>query len=298
MLEHQVDMVETQHYVDAGIESRLVQSKWQEGKHTVNEVIPNMLCDDTFNECCLLPYVWSKLFRRNLLEKHQMQVNEQIMCGEDIAVVYPYVLECNTIYFSDYAGYHYVQRSNSMTSVMYEKEFVQNQALIKHLYEVFEKNEKYRDMMLRQLNQYTKSMLMVRNIGFFDTNCGKDAIKPFVFEDKCKRIALYGAGRMGQGIYRYLQGKDVQVSLWADREHKMYQQLGMDVVSPEMLILRKEEYDAVMICVCSRTTADAIRNTLQEQGISRDKMIWLSEEFVSAEYDIVSLLLWKHNTQR
>ena len=291
MLKYQVDMVEIQHYIEANAEKRISRSKLLSGKYDVVDVIPEMLCDDCFNECRLLPYVWSKLFKRELLIKNQILVDERIRCGEDIAVVYPYVLDCTSIYISKYVGYHYVQHTNSMTSVVHEKEWVQNQLLIQHLHGIFKKNVRYGEVMLKQLNQYAKCMALVRNMEIFDILCGENVIKPFSFIDNKKKVALYGAGRMGKEMYRYLQDKDMMVTLWADKEYKLYQQLGMDVVSPEELAVKKEEYDAVVICVCSRTTAEAMQDSLHVQGIDKEKMVWLSESFVSQEYNVVKYFI-------
>ena len=289
MIENSVDMVETQYFFEASTQIKRMESKLSYGIHAANELIPAMLCDEDFNECRLQPYVWSKLYNRELLTQHQMCVDENIMCGEDMAVVYPYVLDCSKIYVMDYAGYHYVQRQNSMTSVVHEKEKEQNKALIKYLKETFEKNETYATIMLKQLNQYTKSMLLVRDVGFFDMDCAKDMVKPF--EDISGRIAIYGAGRMGKCLYRHFQQKGICVIAWGDKESVLYQQLGMPVMSPDEIVSLQNDYDKLIIAVSSKSIAKAISDFLKEKGLSDEKIMWLNEDFIEATNNVLKCFL-------
>ena len=105
-----VDMVETDAYMDMGDESVFMSNRLTYGIYNTDAVIPQMLCDEEFNICPLKAYVWSKLFRKDLLENVQYLVDDTISFGEDVAVTYPYILQCSKISVIDYAGYHYVQR--------------------------------------------------------------------------------------------------------------------------------------------------------------------------------------------
>lgn len=289
MIKNDVDMVETEHYIDAVTESKRIKSKLPSGKYDAESLIPVMLCDDNFNECKMQPYLWSKLFKKSLLEKHQMRVDENIKCGEDIAVVYAYILEAGSIYIADYAGYHYMQRIDSMTGVQNIGEYERDRALIKYLKTIFETGGQYSKIMLKQLNQYTKSMLLLRQISFFDRDSGNSKLMPFGGLKNNMEIAVYGAGRMGKSVYQYITsmngGKNV---IWGDKEYSFYQQLGMPVISPEDIILRQKEYDVLVIAVSSKNTAQGILNSLFKAGLQEDKAVWLTDEFVSDEYEVLS----------
>lgn len=287
MIANNVDIVETQYFIEAGTQTKRMESKLQYGIHKTENLIPVMLCDKDFNECRMQPYVWSKLYKRELLIRHQLRVDECILCGEDMAVVYPYILDCENVYVLNYAGYHYVQRSNSMTNIVHEREKEQNKALIRYLKKIFNKNEKYAAIMLEQLNQYTKSMLLVRDINFFDMNCEKEIIKPFNDIDKNCLIAIYGAGRMGKNLYRYFQQKGIRVVIWGDREYILYQQLGMPVASPDNVINAQKEYDKLIIAVSSQNIAKAIACFLRDKGLNEEKLMWLSEKFIDVKNDVL-----------
>lgn len=291
MFQNMVDMVEIQYFLEAGTQVKCTKSKLSYGRHITEELIPVMLCDKDFNECRLQPYVWSKLYKRHLLLKHQLEVDACITCGEDMAVVYPYLLDCRSIYVMNYTGYHYVQRENSMTNIVHEKENEQNKALIRYLKGKFERNRQYASVMIQQLNQYTKSMLLIRNMGFFDSKCGQVMLKPFKDIRKGDYIAIYGAGRMGKNLYRYFEKKGVHIVAWGDKEYMIYQQLGMPVLSPEDIVNQQSEFDKLIVGVSSRNVAENIMCFLSKKGLQEEKLVWLSEEFIDFKNDILQQYL-------
>lgn len=292
IVQNNVDMVETEHYEDAGVESKRIKSRLPYGKYAAQDVIPFMLCDDDFNECRIQPYLWSKLFKKSLLVEQQARVDERIRCGEDIAVTYPYILKANNIFLADYAGYHYLQRQDSMTSLSKRDEQENDRALIHYLKIIFEENKNYSKIMIKQLNQYTKSMLLLRHIDFFDKDFESKKLIPFGEIDNRCRIALYGAGRMGKSLYQYFKIIYANSNvLWGDKEFAFYQQLGLPIISPEEIVKRQEEYDKLLIAVSSKGLAQVIQNFLTEKGVKKDKLVWLTEEFVDADFNVLSAFL-------
>lgn len=281
MIQYDADMVETEHFVDAGTASQRIRGGFPYGKYNTGQLIPKMLCDRDFNECRLKPYLWSKLFKKSLLDRCQMEVDEAVVCGEDIAVAYPYVLGTESIYIADYAGYHYVQREDSMTGLRGGSDWRQNKALANYLKNVFEKAGENRAIMMQQLNQYVKSMLLLRQIDFFDRDSSNKKLIPFGGVELADRIALYGAGRMGRSVYHYLKTLNTEIVSWGDKEYLLYQQLGLPVTSPDEIVSRQECYDVLLIAASSRKTSDAIREYLTEKGMRAEKMIWLTEQFIS-----------------
>ncbi len=288
LIRYRVDMVETEHFLDAGTKSERVKSRLPYGRHDAKDIIPVMLCDQEFNECTLRPYLWSKLFKKNLLEKHQLCVDETICCGEDIAVTYPYILDAESIYVSDYAGYHYVQRQDSMTGMQSSTGQETDRALIRYLKTVFGQAKNYSEVLLKQLNQYTKSMLLIRQLTFFDKASENKKLLPFGGIGCNERIAVYGAGRMGKSVYQYLKMlyKEKTV-LWGDKAYRLHQQVGLPVLSPEEIVERQEEYDLLLIAMSSQAVSDAAKEFLVQKGLKMGKAVWLTKEFISEENNIL-----------
>ncbi|MGN1328891.1 MAG: glycosyltransferase family 2 protein [Eubacterium sp.] len=79
------------------------------------EIFPTMLFDNQYYRFGIFPNCWTKVFKRELLEKHLMDTDDRIRMGEDIAFTYPCLMECQTISFVDKALYHYRINPKSMT---------------------------------------------------------------------------------------------------------------------------------------------------------------------------------------
>lgn len=289
------DIIETDYYIeDAGSgTSKLIKSKLGYGSFDASDIIPIMLCDKDFNECRLKPYLWSKLFKREILEPIQLSVDEKIGCGEDAAVIYPYILKSQKISISDYAGYHYMQRCNSMTSTFEKDELQRDRKLIQNLKRYFE-DTSYADKMLVQLNQYAKLILLLRQISFLDQGDENLFLAPFGGIAEGNRVILYGAGKLGQSVCRYiLESGKLQLVDWVDQEYVMYQSLGMKVHSPEILLKMKGKYDKIILAVSSKKIAIDIQGYLLKAGISKENIIWLSSSFISEENNVLDQIMNK-----
>lgn len=277
----EAEMVETAYLRETEGVSQKSANKIAAGIYEASELMTDMLCDNDFNECRLSPYLWSKLFKRKMLQDIQMNTDEQIQLGEDAAVTYPYVLKCSRIAVSDYAGYHYVQRTGSMTSQKTARDRQSNLALLRCLGQAFH-TDKNADCLLKQLNQYAKLLFLLRQIEDFD-KCGKGKVlRPFGSIEPGSRAVIYGAGSLGRSIYEYLQKKDITVTAWADREYQMYQGLGLQVESPQNLMQQKDKFDWLIIAVFSRNTMRHIRKNLTDIGIQPEKILWFTEAFVES----------------
>ena len=285
-------MIETNHYIESEASLQKVTSKIGYGELASEDIIPIMLCDDNFDECRLKPYIWSKLFKKEYLQKVQMPVDERIGCGEDGAVVYPYVLNCKKIYISEYAGYHYVQRTGSMTNADCIGELQKDKALLHYLKTVFE-NSDYAGIMMEQLNQYAKSLLLLRQISVFDDE--NTFLTPFGGVLSKEKIIIYGAGKLGQSIYRYIKktGKS-QIFGWFDKNSIMYQNMGFPVNVRKEFAEMQRNCDKIIIAVSSKSVFDSIRDDLLQMGINEQKIIWLTKSFIDKKECILNRMLDAH----
>ena len=80
----------------------------------LNKLKENMMVYGRFSRIGITTYVWNKLYKRSLLLKYQMDVDNAISIGEDAAVTYPYLMACEKISIIDNYDYHYRQREDSM----------------------------------------------------------------------------------------------------------------------------------------------------------------------------------------
>lgn len=285
----QTDLVAADNYMDMGEEILAVRGKLPYGNYTVDEIIPVMLCDKKYDECRLKPYVWTKMFKRELLEQVQYCVDERITVGEDVAVTYPYVLRCHNVTIFDYCGYHYVQHMQSMVHQRKADEWQRNIVLFKQLYECFRK-EKYADILLWELNQYVKLLMLLRNLETLDKDKGKGYLYPFGYLEKNKEVMIYGAGDIGQSVYRYLTGVEgVHLAGWIDQKYIKYRQLGYDVKPIDYINEFREKNIQVVIAINSRSVSMSVYKWLVEQKINEKDIRWLTDEFL--ELDLLSEIM-------
>lgn len=82
------------------------------------EIYPELLCDckarNKFYK--ILPAVWNKIFKKEIIEEYLLQANDQIKLGEDIVRVYPSLVKAENMYYLKHEYlYFYRQRKGSMT---------------------------------------------------------------------------------------------------------------------------------------------------------------------------------------
>ncbi len=81
----------------------------------LSEVFPTMLFNGKYYRFGIYPNCWSKVIKRDLLEKNLLSVDTRIRLGEDIAFIYPCIMDADSICHIDKALYHYRINSESMT---------------------------------------------------------------------------------------------------------------------------------------------------------------------------------------
>ena len=270
-----VDIVVTSHFHDIGEDANIVSSNFQTGIYTKEQILPTLLYSGHFFEYGLQPHMVTKLFRKEILLKTQMCVDGRIVIGEDAAVVYPSVLEAEKIYISDICGYHYVQHSGSVTKRENSNESEICSLLFKHLERVFREKDVW-DIMAPQFEQYRKYILLMRQMQYFDDRVAL----PYGGIPGNSKVVIYGAGVLGQKLYRYLsEVNDMDIVLWVDKNYMNYQKKGMDV-KPAKDILSLREYDYILIANTVQRTADIIKRDLENMGVTCQKVLWFSEEFI------------------
>ncbi len=115
------------------------------------KLFPIMMYSGTFYSFGIYPVIWNKLFRRELLIKHQFAVYDNIRSGEDAACVYPYFLEINSMYFMKYQYlYHYRHSEVQMTATYDSASFER----FKSLYKFFNSSNLAESEYSRQLCYY------------------------------------------------------------------------------------------------------------------------------------------------
>ena len=81
----------------------------------------------------VLCFLWGKAIRRELVTRHQLNVNPAISLGEDISCLVPSYLECESVYFSRQVVYLYTVRNDSLSNKFKTQQITQIADTIKGL---------------------------------------------------------------------------------------------------------------------------------------------------------------------
>lgn len=275
-----VDVVCAGHIVDDGISVRNVYNNIEAGTYLIEEIVPIMLCKDEFYNFGITQYVWSKMFKTQLVRENQLKIPDEIQIGEDVALTYTCFLHAEKISIIEYAGYHYIQRNNSMCNVFQADEVQKCQMLLDYLRKSFEMDER-KDILLGQLRQYSKLLFLSRAIGMYDKEDSEKILAPFGGIEKNCNVVLYGAGAIGKSVKRYIdRQKDVHVIAWLDRDDKSYQGADVKVQHPDEFDFEAEQVNYFIICVSNFGTMQIIRKYLEQRVQEKQKIITLSDAFM------------------
>lgn len=271
------DVVAVSHYHDIGEDSKIIKNGIENGLYSMEEVMDTLLFTGVFFEYGINPHLVTKMFKTEIIKDAECNVNRFIIAGEDAAATYPALLNCRKIYVSDTVGYHYVQHSKSLTKVMDDKEEERINTLISYLDKEFQKKG-LQNIFAHQLNIYHKYLMTLRKIEVFDDS--EKILVPYGGICKNQKVIIYGAGVLGQAIYKYITREKIIVVAWVDKSFQKYRNEGFEVDSTEILQNFDIDYDVVIIANISQKCADQIRDTLLSYGIPGSKIIWLTKDFL------------------
>ncbi len=185
------DMVIGDFYCAGENETQNVSSRFEKGfydKAALEEKIyPYMLCDKVYFRPGFRAAIWSKIYKRELLIKEQMQVDDEVRMGEDSALVFPALLQAESMYYAkeEYL-YGYRVREDSMSHAL-KKPFRAKEAirLAKHMKERFACYPMYEEKINRQRLQFAAfmiDMLLTPHLtlkGLFLSGKTKDEIRKY-----------------------------------------------------------------------------------------------------------------------
>lgn len=198
------------------------------------KLFPLMLYDDNSGIPGIFTYVWNKIFRLELLYRHQLSVDNSISIGEDAACVYPAILSAKSIFIDKSKGYHYRQRAGSMLKkyIGIEDEIPKLIALYESLWRCVNANI-HAGSLLRSLMSFMKYMIASRTGGVFWY--GGEFFSAYT-EYVPPEVIIYGAGNIGQHLYSTLIDNSISnVKYWIDPDFVIYQKEGLHVVDSDVL---------------------------------------------------------------
>jgi len=251
----------------------------------VENILPNALYNGIFFQHGISTYVWNKLFKLTKLKHYLAIVDKNIVMGEDAALTYPYLFNCDNLYITDATDYLYRQRPNSIVKSVpnLNLEYSQLSLLFKHL-KRYISNFEHIDLEI-QLKLYFYAQIMIRSGGVIN-----DDIKtiPFSNIETAKDIVIYSSGSFGQHLISSLRKLNYyNIISWIDEDHIESQIFGLEVNSIDHIL--EFDFDLVLIASIDQHYTNEAVNKLTQLGIKRDKIACFKLDLTEIEKAIIKL---------
>ena len=231
-------------------------------------VLPNAIYNGIFFQHGISTYVWNKLFKLSNLKKYLTIIDKNIVMGEDAALTYPYLFNCDSLYITNATDYYYRQRPNSIVKSVpnLQLEYSQLSLLFKHL-KKYLPSKSIVDLDV-QLKFYFYSQILIRSGGVINSDINTI---PFSNINSAKNLVIFSSGAFGQHLISSLQKlKHYNIISWIDEDHVESQIFGLEVNAIDHIL--NINFDLVVIAsIDENYTNDAV-NKLINLGISRYKI--------------------------
>ncbi len=233
------------------------------GKKLEEEFWPRMIDSGQFFRSRVNGHITTKIYKTTLIKKFQMRLPADITIGEDAAVVYPCFLAADCVAVLDRNSYHYVMRAGSVMDSRGGEE-----KSLKAIEDILnEAAERYEEKVPNIKRQFEWLMTYICLLTAPEKVLGsdKDGVNLYKGLKKTDRIVLYGAGRFGKALYRYMEDNKVcEILAWTDKARVK----GIVPVEEAM----RQSYDKVVIAVLLADVSEEIKAELLRRGIESEKI--------------------------
>lgn len=268
------------------LQNQLACGLYTENK-LIDELYLTMLYSGKFSQFGIFTYLWSKLFKRDILLESQLSVPDEIFMGEDAACLYPALLSSNSVYITNSSNYHYVQHPKSMVKIreLSCDELKRYNLLYSYLFERFS-NSRYLKSLSNQLEHFMLSLLTVRSGVDFHGDGKINELFAYGAVPSDSRLVVCGAGTFGQHlIRRVLKNKDLNLAGWIDELAHIFISFGFDVDSLQNV--QKLEFDYLLVAYVDEKNAQVTKEKLENLGVSSKKILTVNH---FSNYPIKDLL--------
>ena len=237
------------------------------------EFLYNMMLDrGDYGHFGILPFLATKLAKRELLMSAQKDVDERIVVGEDVACTYPLLLNAGTIVISELCGYHYRIRDDSLSSLSEAskvKSFSEMVILRDYLHKRFAESAYMETLILQVRRYFIWGLLMKFPHKAFNEHTGAS----LVFDNLHlgERVAVYGGGAFGKDIaLGFRRGEICPLVIWVDKDFLNPQKSRYGIVAPD--VLPSHSFDKVVLATVHESFLHEMDKSVSVMGIPCEKI--------------------------
>ena len=226
----------------------------------------------------ILPYIFAKLYRRDLVLCSMGKIDDKIQYDEDRALVWTCLMQDISTAFIDMMEYYYCQRADGLVRARDELYLAKVNYFYCYMSKLFEKE----DWILRkQLERYVIWNVQIAfkwKLGMTENTLikvqGKYVLDSTVFIDQPVNVVLYGAGAVGRDYDSQLRdSQEIRIVAWVDRAWEERHREGLLDVRPVEEALHLS-YDYILVAVKQVEVFEEIKTQLVLKAFPEDKIIW------------------------
>lgn len=252
-----------------------------EKNDSCKNIVSNIIYARNFKKKGISPNLCDKLFIKDLLLKHQLEVDERTKFAEDDVCVYSCLLDAEKVAITDVPFYHYRMHESSVCHSIDDTYFEKISIFYQQMKKVFMVHEDS-EILMQKLKKYMFEFVL-RGVNY-TFGFSRQPLIPFfqlpyklLSEKKAQEIVLYGAGKVGQDYYQLLKNiQYVKVVGWVDKQYDKYKNQDFPIMPVEELINMK--YDHILVAIESEELGKIISENLISMGVSADCILWEAPE--------------------
>jgi len=231
--------------------------------------LSKMLYDDEKGTRGIVPALWCKVIKRDIIVKAMQDIDRNIALGGDAAAFYPCCLLAEKITVINEYKYYYRLRSGSVCHSYDASCFNKVYILYKYLEKIFQKEDEEYNL-IKQLRKYLWYFLGVQIKQVYDLELKQVYLFPYKHVEKNSKIILYGAGKVGESYNEQIKKSGYcEITAWVDKEAC---KSNKKIIAPECI--DGLEYEKIVIAIKSKERAEEIICNLVDMGIDKEKIVW------------------------
>ena len=251
-----------------------------ETERVQSDIVPYMIWNRGY---CLDPSLAVKIFlRKKILYQYERLIRDNFHYGEDMAIVYPLVMESQSVFITHKAYYYHRQRKrNEVPGYIADDEFF---AKLLYLYQYLvniSKEVAFHSKLKAQLDLWYIESVNLKKKCYSAQEISIKWLFPFGQVRRGAEIVLYGAGKVGQTFFRQIEKtRYCNVVAWVDLGAKDIQPSNFLIEQPECIECK--EYDVVVIAIKNRCIRkELVARLVEKYAVKREKIIWDWDEELS-----------------
>lgn len=268
---YDADIVVSGFLGESGEDVRVMTQLLEEGYYRLDEMpsafITDIIFDKKVDRGIVTPSLWGKCFRRDIVKKNILSMDDTIRNGEDGGVWIPTLLDAKGLYSSEKCWYHYRARELSQSRTVADDYFEKTGILHRHL--VSECSVRQADeCIFYSIERYTEVLIRNGVLKRSGIKINRKWLFPYEAVESDSAIIVYGAGDVGISYHRQLLANGYcKVVMMVDKRFETLSSDKLTIASPEKV--KGAEADAIVIAIEDDKVRAAIAQELKERvGVS------------------------------